>query len=361
MKKKNQYGASLRFGLVGAGRIGQTYVQAFAGTPNASMTAVADVDGEAAAALAKQAGCQTWASHVELAESGTVDAVVVATPPAFHGPIAIDFLKRGIPVLCEKPVAFSVDTARQIRQTARDNRVLFTMASKFRYAEDVVRARNIVDSGILGDVVLFENTFMSFVDMSNRWNSDRKISGGGVFIDNGTHSVDIMRYFIGPLAMIHAVQGPSIQGLPVDETVHVSARAGEGAIGRMDLSWSINKQTDDYIAIYGSRGTLRVGWKSSHFRQAGSSAWVQFGSGYDKVQAFRDQITNFSSAIQGIEQLLIDADDAIASVEAIQAGYQSMAHDSWTPVPKDEPSVFNGVGFHSAGFGSASINPAAAA
>jgi predicted dehydrogenase len=341
MKKNNQHGASLRFGLVGAGRIGQTYAQAFSGTPNASLTAVADVTAEATATLAKQSGCKAWASHLELAESGTVDAVIVATPPAFHGEIAIDFLKRGIPVLCEKPVSLNVETARQIRRTAREQRVLFTMASKFRYVEDVVRARNIVESGILGDVVLFENTFMSYVDMSKRWNADRKISGGGVFIDNGTHSVDIMRYFIGPLSMIHAIEGPSIQGLPVDETVHVSARTAQGAVGRMDLSWSINKQTDDYIAIYGSRGTLLVGWKASLYRQAGSSSWVQFGNGYDKVQAFRDQIVNFSAAIQGIDQLVIDADDAIASVEAIQAGYESLARDSWTHVPDDETISFN--------------------
>lgn len=336
MKKHHQHGASLRFGLVGAGRIAQAYAQSFSGTDNAKLTAVCDINSEAAAAMAKDASCKTWSSHVDLADSGTVDAVIIATPPAFHGPIAIDFLNRGIPVLCEKPVSFDLETAQQIRRTAREKRVLFTMASKFRYVEDVVRARNIVDSGILGDVVLFENTFMSFVDMSRRWNSDRSISGGGVLIDNGTHSVDIMRYFIGPLAMIHAVEGPSIQGLPVDETVHVSARAEQGAIGRMDLSWSINKQSDDYIAIYGSRGTLRVGWKASLYRQAGNSGWVQFGNGYDKVQAFRDQIVNFSAAIQGVEQLVIDANDAIASVEAIQAGYESLARDSWTRVPNGD-------------------------
>jgi predicted dehydrogenase len=144
---------------------------------------------------------------------------------------------------------------------------------------------------------------MSFVDTSRGWNSDRRISGGGVFIDNGTHSVDIMRCFIGPLATIHVIEGPSIQCLPADETVHVNARSEQGAVGRMDLSWSINMQSDDYIAIYGSRGTLRVGWKASLYRQAGSSGWIQFENGYDK---------------------------------AIQAGYESLARDSWTRVPNSE-------------------------
>jgi predicted dehydrogenase len=179
--------------------------------------------------------------------------------------------------------------------------------------------------------------------MSARWNSDRNVGGGGVFIDNGTHSVDIMRYFIGPLSMIHTVEGPRLQNLPVEETMYVSARAAQGAIGRMDLSWSLNKQCDDYISVYGSEGVLRVGWSASHYRRVGSSDWVKFGNGYDKIQAFCDQITNFSAAIQGIEPLVINSDDAIASVEAIQSGYQSLARDSWTPIWNEESTLVNDV------------------
>ena len=332
MSLVNRRGASLRFGLVGTGRIARTYAQAFARTSNARLTAAADICGDAVRAFARETDCLAFSSHADLAASGKIDAVVVAAPPAYHGPICLDFLLNGIPVLCEKPVAFSADTARRIRKASQEHRVLFTMASQFRYAEDVVAGRKLVHSGILGEVILFENTFMSFVDMSARWNSNRRVSGGGVFIDNGTHSVDIMRYFMGPLSVIHAVESPPVQGLDVEETVHVSARASQGAVGRMDLSWSINKERDDYIGVYGSEGVLHVGWKSSSYRRRGSSDWVQFGRGYDKVQAFCDQIMNFSAAIQGIEPLVIDADDAVASVEAIQAGYQSLARNSWTPI-----------------------------
>ncbi len=337
MSPTNHRGTSLRFGLVGTGRIARTYAQAFARTSNAHLTAASDISGDAIDAFARETGCLAYSSHTDLAASGKIDAVVVAAPPAYHGPICLDFLMNGIPVLCEKPVAFSADTARKIRKASREQRTLFTMASKFRYAEDVVAARKLVRSGILGELVLFENTFMSFVDMSTRWNSNRSVSGGGVFIDNGTHSVDIMRYFLGPLSVIHAVEGPPVQGLDVEETVHVSARASQGSVGRMDLSWSINKERDDYIGVYGSEGVLRVGWKSSFYRRNESSDWVQFGRGYDKVQAFCDQIMNFSAAIQDIEPLVIDADDAVASVEAIQAGYQSLARNSWTPIRNELP------------------------
>jgi predicted dehydrogenase len=332
----------LRFGIVGAGRIADSYLAAFKSTAGAALTAVADVQASAAKTMADKAGCAAFACHRDLLASGLVDAVIIATPPSTHEEICVAFLEARIPVLCEKPVSLSGESARLIRRKSREHKTPFTMASKFRYAADVVRARKIVESGILGEIILFENTFMSFVNMAPRWNSNADVSGGGVLIDNGTHSIDIMRYFLGPLSSIHVVAGIKLQKLAVEDTVHATIRAQSGATGRIDLSWSINKHCDDYIAIYGSKGTLRVGWKGSYYRQDGSAEWVQFGQGYDKVQAFRDQIENFSKSVQGLESLLIDADDAVASVDVIQSGYQALAQHAWVPIPlSDDASIYH--------------------
>jgi predicted dehydrogenase len=332
-------GEQIRFGIVGAGRIAESYLAAFQAAKNARLTAIADVQPGVAKAMADKAGCDGYHSYKDLIASSSIDAVIVSTPPCTHEQICVDFLEHRIPVLCEKPVSLTGESARLIRRKAKENKTAFTMASKFRYAQDVVRARNIVASEILGEIILFENTFMSYVNMVSRWNANSEVSGGGVLIDNGTHSIDIMRYFLGPLSSIHVVTGIKLQQLTVEDTVHATVRAQNGATGRIDLSWSINKQCDDYIAIYGSKGTLRVGWKGAYYRQDGSLAWVQFGQGYNKVQAFRDQIENFSAAVQGLEALVIGADDAVASVDVIQAGYHAMAQHSWVPIPSPEDAA----------------------
>ena len=133
------------------------------------------------------------------------------------------------------------------------------------------------------------------------------------------------------------VEGKRIQGLKVDETVHVHARSAGGVDGAIDLSWSINKELDRYISLYGSAGTVVVGWKESKFRPATSREWVPIGKGYDKFQAFRSQIDNFSRAVAGEEALLITTEDAIASVEVIEAARLSLAENRWVPVGADAP------------------------
>lgn len=325
----------LNFGLIGAGGIAQAYAQAFEDCELARIVAVADVREDAAVALAEELHCKSFNSHESLAEHARLDAVIVCTPPSTHPEISQRFLERQVHVLCEKPLSIDARSARQMMDTAKRHNVTLTMASKFRYVEDVVRAKAIVTSGILGDIILFENAFTSHVDMASRWNSNAAISGGGVLIDNGTHSVDLMRYFLGPLADVQVVEGKRSQGLDVEETVRIFVRSTNGVIGSIDLSWSINKELDHYLSIYGSNGTVLVGWKESKYRQSSSKDWVVFGRGYDKLQAFRNQIDNFCKALRGDEPLRITAEDALASVEVIEAAYAALGLSRWTAVACD--------------------------
>jgi predicted dehydrogenase len=322
----------IKFGLVGTGGIAQAYVQAFEACEIAQLVAVADVRPEAAQAMAERLKCQSFTSHQAMTEGAELDAVIVCTPPVSHPEICLHFLEKQVHVLCEKPLSIDVQSARQMQATAKAAGVILTMGSKFRYAEDVVKAKSIVASGILGEIVLLENAFTARVDMSSRWNSDPAVSGGGVLIDNGTHSVDIMRYFLGPLAEVQVVEGKRLQGLPVEDTVRIFAKSASGVIGNIDLSWSINKELDYYLRIYGSHGTISVGWRESKYRQASSQDWVVFGNGYNKVQAFRSQIENLCGAIRQQETLLITSDDAIASVEVIEAAYAALHQNRWTTI-----------------------------
>ncbi len=323
----------IRIGMVGAGAIAQAYAQAFTQSDHAELVAVVDVRQEAADAVASSNHCKAVTDYTKLCDAVDVDAVLICTPPATHPEICVHFLEKGIHVLCEKPLAVNMESALEMVAAAEKSNAKFTMASKFRYVEDVKKAKAIISSGILGELILFENTFAGHVDMRQRWNANPEISGGGVMIDNGTHSLDVARYLLGPLAEIQAVEGRRIQDLPVEDTVRIFARTQNGVMASIDLSWSLNKQLPDYISIYGSQGTILVGWKESKYRRNSDQEWIVFGNGYNKTEAFTAQLNNFALAIRGEETLTIKIDDALADVAAIEVAYEAMRRNTWMSIP----------------------------
>ncbi len=322
----------LKFALIGTGGIAQTYAQAFQQSECCQLIAVADVNQDSAKAFAEPFGAKAFSDYKTLAETLRVDAVIISTPPNTHPEIAMYFMNNGTHVLCEKPLCLSVAEARQMIETAEKTGVVFTMATKFRYCEDVVKAKAILASGVLGEVVQFENAFTAKVDMSKRWNSNKEIAGGGVLIDNGTHSVDIIRYFLGTITNVLALETSGTQNLSVDENVKLLAKTSNGIAASVDLTWGINKELPNFISIYGTNGTLHIGWRESKYKLNSSPDWNVFGTGYDKVQAFHSKIENFRNAIVEGEELLTKPEDALASVEVIEAAYRSLNENLWTEV-----------------------------
>ncbi len=309
---------------MGAGAVAQSYVLAFEQCEDAEIVAIADIRAEAANAVAQGIRCRSYDRFERMAEDCDLDAAIVCTPPSTHPEICIHLVERGIPVLCEKPFSVDIQSAQEMLDAARKSGVILTMASKFRYVGDIVRAKSMVASGVLGGLISLENTFASRVDMAARWNSRPEISGGGVLIDNGAHSVDLMRYFVGSSGDVRAFEGKRTQGLSVEETVMVYIRSVSGVICRFDLSWSISKRNDSYLDIYGTRGAISVGWKRSQYLDYSHGEWVEFGHGYSKVKAFRNQIENFSRALRDEETLSITGEDAIASVRMIESAYEAL-------------------------------------
>ena len=322
----------VRFGLVGAGAIAQAYAQAFTQTTAAKLVAVADPRREAAEKMADAAKCQAFTDAESMADAVELDAVLVCTPPSTHREICCALMERGIHVLCEKPLAISSADAEAMIAAAEARSLHFTMASKFRYVADVQKAKELIANGTIGEVVLFENVFTGRVDMSTRWNSNPEIAGGGVLIDNGTHSVDVARFCLGELAEVQAMEGNRIQLLPVEDTAKMFIRSRKGVLGSIDLSWSVSKELPYFIAVYGSEGTILVGWRESKFRRAGDAEWTVFGAGYDKFAAFRGQIENFAGVVRGEEALVVTPEDALASVQVIEAAYRSLARGAWEPI-----------------------------
>ena len=131
---------------------------------------------------------------------------------------------------------------------------------------------------------------------------------------------------------MRAEEGKRVQDLGVEDTCRLFFRTASGAMGAIDLSWSLHKERDAYLEVFGPGGVLSIGWRSSKYRQSEKLDWINFGRGYDKLAAFTSQLKNFAGSILGRELPLISAADGLQSVRVIEAAYRSMALDKWVDV-----------------------------
>ncbi len=321
--------------VIGCGRIAQTHLEAIQSIQEANLTAVADANKKVAESVGQQFHCKPYEDYHQMMEQEDLDIVCICAPPVLHPQMSIDALSAGVHVLCEKPFAVDSKSARAMVAKAKEKGLMISMASKFRFVKDIIKAKGIIESGLLGEIVLFEITFCCRVNMQDRWNSNKAVSGGGVLIDNGSHAVDVARYLIGPIARVQAQHGKRIQKVEVEDTSMLFFESASGVWGRVDLSWSIHKENDFYINVFGTDGMLSVGWKTSRYRRSEKENWTVFGEGYNKLRAFIDQHTNFIGCVQGKSKPVIDAIDSLESVKVIETAYESSRALKWLEIHHD--------------------------
>lgn len=322
----------LPLAVVGCGAIARAYLQALGRVPG--LMPIAFVDPDAAAREAAAQGRPAFADVEALWRSGLRPAAaLVLSPPDTHEALTTFLLQRGLHVLCEKPLAPTVAAAQRMLDAAQTAGRRLMMGSKFRYTADVLAAHRLLDEGFCGDVVLYENVFCSHVDMTRRWNAVPARSGGGVLVDNGCHSVDLARFLLGPIARVQAQFGKRAQPIAVEDTARLLFTSEAGALGSIDLSWSMHKETPAYVRIHGTRGTIEVGWQQSRCKAVDGVDWQVFGRGYDKIAAFAAQLANFEGALRGTEEPVIGDADALASVVVVDAAYRSQREERWLPIP----------------------------
>ena len=189
--------APLGLGLVGAGRFGDFVAGVAADLPAVALRAVADADAGRAAALAARHGAQVAGDWTTLIDHRGVDAVVVATPPATHAAVAMAALAAGRHVFCEKPLATTLDRAREVVDAASRHGRALVVDHVLRY-NPVLEALVVLRDELLGPVqrFAFENDASDEHLPPDHWFWDEERSGG-VFVEHGVHFFDAAHLLVG--------------------------------------------------------------------------------------------------------------------------------------------------------------------
>ena len=188
----------LKFAVIGCGRMGQRRIRTIVNHPDAELACVIDADSDIARKVAREYGCDYYSDVEKGINRADVEYVVICTPNKFHVDIALKALAKGKHVLCEKPLARNPEEAKKMVKASLENGVTLKVSSNLRYFPSVQKAKELLDKSVIGDLLFIRGWIgNSGWQLSKPWFTDHDLIGGGTLLDNGSHLLDIYRWFLG--------------------------------------------------------------------------------------------------------------------------------------------------------------------
>jgi len=252
----------LRIGLVGLGKMGLLHGAIFNGLPESEVVAVAEPEGLARNALMEMIPhIRAFADVEEMFDGAELDAVVITTPVVHHVPVAIKSVERSLPFFIEKPLAVSANQAEELVRALREHPTKNMVGFMTRYVDAFEKGYEIVHSRCLGPLQQVKaSIYVSQLFARGKgWRYDRKTAGGGVLLNQGSHLLDLLVWYFGPVVRINA-DIHSVYSEEVEDFAHVMLEFESGLQAWMDSSWSVRhmRTVQATIEIHGTNGTLTV-------------------------------------------------------------------------------------------------------
>jgi len=245
----------MRLAIVGCGLIGGKRASA---AKAHDIVVVCDRDLTRAEQLAQRTGARALADWRE-ALKADVDAVIVATTHDQLASIALGAVEAGRHVLVEKPAGRELAEVQAIATAASRHKRIVKAGFNHRFHPAFIKARQIADSGALGPLMFIRARYGhgGRVGYEKEWRAQPAISGGGELIDQGSHLIDLSRWFLGDLTVDYASVPTLFWNMQADDNCFMALRSGTGQMAWLHASWTEWKNTFSF-EIFGRGGKLVI-------------------------------------------------------------------------------------------------------
>lgn len=321
---------AIRFGLLGAGRIGKVHAKAVTGDAQAKLVAVADAMPAAAQAIADQYGCDVRTIE-EIEAAKDIDAVVICTPTDTHADLIERFVRAGKAVFCEKPIDLSLARVKACLEVVRAEKGTLMVGFNRRFDPHFRAVRAEIDKGTIGEVEMVVITSRDPgappVDYIKR--------SGGIFRDMTIHDFDMARFLLGEeitevVATAAVLVDPAIGKAGDFDSVQVLLKTASGKQAMISNSRRATYGYDQRIEVHGSKGAV------SAENQRPVSIEVATGAGYTRpplhdffmtryTEAYAAEIATFIAAMAGTGKAEPTGEDGLIALALADAAVKSVA------------------------------------
>lgn len=326
---------SVRVGVIGLG-MGREHVVNFKNAPDCQVVALCDIDQGRLEAMCTEFGVpHGYRDYRDLLARDDIDAVSIAVPNFLHLPIAIDALRAGKHVLCEKPMALNAAEAEEMHLKAMRANRKFMMHFNFRFHHDAQWLKQGIDRGEIGDIYYVKTGWIRRrgVPGLGGWFTNRAQSGGGPLIDIAIHRLDLALWLMGYPEVV-SVTGQTFSEIApqiasrerahfdVEDLASAFIRLKNDAVIVLEASWALNTPEWEfwYTDLYGTRGggELRRNNEGHTWARIVREEWGHWhetwwdGSHVSKetaqahfVRCIRDDLEPMASSYHGVQVMRI--------------------------------------------------------
>ncbi len=321
---------TVRFAILGAGRIGQVHARAVTATPGASLVAIADPVAEAAKKVADAYGCEIRTID-RIAASDDIDAVLICTPTNTHADLIEQFAKAGKAIFCEKPVDLSLARVKACLKTVQDEGAALMVGFQRRFDPDFMAMKRVIDGGRIGKVEMITLTSR---DPGPPPYEYIKVSGG-IFRDMTIHDFDVARWLLGEevdtvQAAASVLTDPKIGELGDFDSVNVILTTASGRQCTITNTRRVTYGYDQRIEVIGSTGSVAAqNHREANIEIADSSGHLRppllnfFMTRY--VNAYANEIAAFVEAVANGAPTPTTGQDGLMALALADAALKSVA------------------------------------
>lgn len=345
----------LGIAIIGTGAISQAHISGYLQFPElCTITAMSDIYPEKARAAARKNGLDVLIAedYKTLLDRDDIDAVSLCLPPSQHAAASIDFLLHGKHVLCEKPMAPSLDECdRMLRAQEKSQRIL-SVVSQNRFRTPIMKLKHILDSGIAGklqQVVVNSGWWRGSNYYDLWWRGTWENECGGCTINHAVHHIDIMKWLIGMPDAVTSVMKNISHPNSECEDISFSILDYDGFLGEVNTSLLDHEEEQTFV-FQTDRATIAFPWRvravratSNGFPEPDPEVEALLSRSYEELDSLPmeghpAQIGNFLNAITGKEKLLVDGVDGRQAIELITSIYKSATKRQtvFLPLNKDD-------------------------
>lgn len=334
----------MNFGIIGCGGIAdRRTIPGMIESPDVTITAVQDISENTARSVAGKYGVKHFYTSVDdLLNQDDVEAVYIGTPVWAHEEQIRKTADSGRHILCEKPLALSVEQTEGVIEHCREKNVMLQVGFMMRYHGYHIKAKQMIDAGELGKPVMGRGQLTCwYPPMENAWRQDPARGGGGALMDMAIHTVDILRYLFGDVDSVSSFNGNETHGYAVEDSGVILLKFKSGAYGVCDSFFNIpDEAARGVLEIYGTKGSLMAEGTISQIAGGSMVAYVQGEDrGYDARQErsgiqpanveaglknmYLAEVEDFIDAIRNRRQPMNSGQEALKNFLIIQAAYES--------------------------------------